>query len=65
MKKLKRYQLKKEYDNSPKLNSIVEECYSVPGQFVDQQSSKRQCYFPPFDLQYWERLEDKCVFIIN
>lgn len=56
MRKLRKYQLIKEYNNSPKLGTIIEECYSVPHQFVNQQSSKRECYFGPFNPIYWKEI---------
>ena len=59
MKILNRYILIKEYDGSPKLGTIIEECYSVPGQFVDQQSPKRECYREPFDSEYWRLIPPK------
>ena len=65
MKSLKRYQLIKEYESSPKLGTIVEECYSVIGQFVNQQSPKRECFFAPFNPEYWLRLEDREVQIYH
>jgi len=56
-KSLQRYVLIKEYEGSPKLNSIIEECYSVPNQFVHQ----LKCYFPPFNSEYWEKLPNREV----
>lgn len=65
MKLLKRYKLIKEYPNSPKLGTIIEECYSVPGQFVNQQSPKRECYTGSFKPEYWQRLKDKKTIIYD
>jgi len=64
MKYLKRYQLISEYPNSPKLGTIIEECYSVPYQFVDNQCPKRKCYHPT-NNENWKRIKDKQVIIYN
>ena len=56
-KTLQEYILIKEYEGSPRLGSIIQECFSVPNQFVH----RTKCYFPPFNSEYWERLPDKEV----
>jgi hypothetical protein len=55
-KKFQQYILIKEYEGSPKLGSIIQEC-SARGQFVH----RLKCYYPPFNSEYWERLPDKEV----
>jgi len=65
METLKRYKLIKEYTNSPKINTIIEECYSVRNQFVNNNSSKRECYFEPLSPQFWQRVKNKKVKIYH
>lgn len=64
---MRKFKLIKEYPGSPKLNTIIEECLLCKGQYVNQQSSQRECYKDVENSpEYWEEIIEipdyiKCV----